>query len=1317
MIYTPTRRPKLWSISTLGSRRAMSPSRNKQIDPCIYMPHLTTTTTSPQQPRRSKRISETVPKTLPETRSVTGIEDSPVPSNEIKCQYCDECFKSPLLLTRHKTNMHRDAVLAEKCENCGVTRAQFKSKQTFERHLVTCCAKGDVPRLNRQPRLIDLVDYRLHQSSMQEAYRSKHSTAEPLQSQSVMDDAVPDHNKQSPEEPHSGRCELENKYIPTEHTSDPVPPYAKKAALLLPKVNDAREWKELDGTICDRLKGVWSKLSKVESEDTLMLRFEEIVHHTISECCGVHEPKEQSHPRRSKPDRPGRQEKKLQEQRKKLRKEVRRLKSEGQTEHQVRQASRQLNYVLGKIKDVKKAREMKTSTKKQAVEQAKFKKEPWKYAKELFNPPSAGQPTFSTETAADYFSKLYCDKSRSEVYQALPGWVRPPKPTKLQFNLQPPTLEQLQDAVKKKRNKNAPGINSIPFLVYKKCPKLLEYLLQIFERVWTSGKIPKSWQCAIVTLISKSSCLDDPGEFRPIALLNAEGRLFFTLMQWRLSDYMVENGYIKSRIQKGFMKDVAGCIEHSETMYQMLRDAKDSRNSACVCWIDLANAYGSVKHSLFQFALEWYHVPDHFCGIIHAYYEGLMAAIMVGSDVTPWFRFSIGVFQGCTASTILFNVAFNTCFAHLEQHREECGYQFKSAPVTLLTTGYADDLGIATRPTKGVTATANNQRVVDSLNEWLSWSKTMKAKPKKCVAMALEKGKAVEPGLTIKSDGKVEPMARISDEIYAGKSRDPWFKFLGRYLDEELTENKAKELLVELVTKASKIIGDSPLRGSQKVWIWDSYVMAKIGWLLLIHDVPPTFVKKELVPIQLKFLKRWSGLHSKANVSIFFRDKAHHGLQLKEMCSWHKQNRLIRRSILSSSSDPQVRAIHNSLSERQHRSVKGMPGDCWNDCVELESLKQSVVFELMRGPMKTDGDLRGLGYAGKRPQATAEKEERQAILGVFKECQEEARIVEVMTNLEYFGEWVKWDAALQLDKSWHNLLAYESDSQLSFLLNATEDMLPTPSNRCRQKLQIGNMCPLGCDKVGSLVHILCGCCKGEEKVNVTEGYSEGQWRVTWRHDSVLLAIHKAVLKVTNQSKNTQCQEKRGHQPDPPTALKFKDAKGDSYKHSVARAPVVKGLIGKALDWKIKFDLGEGKTLFPAEILETNGGKGTRPDGVIWSMSTKVVVWIELTSPWEENMTKWHFEKKAKYNQLKIDCEAKGWEVHPLCVEVGCRGYVAESFPRMCKVLGFGKQEEKSLKLAVEKTARHCSHTIFCSRFLKHWEPRPPVDVSTWSEAV
>ena len=86
-----------------------------------------------------------------------------------------------------------------------------------------------------------------------------------------------------------------------------------------------------------------------------------------------------------------------------------------------------------------------------------------------------------------------------------------------------------------------------------------------------------------MVLISKSEVLDTPSEFRPIALLNAEGRLFFTLMQWRLSDYMLKNGHIDSSVQKGFMSEVAGCIEHSETMSWMLHDAKTNKQDVYVC--------------------------------------------------------------------------------------------------------------------------------------------------------------------------------------------------------------------------------------------------------------------------------------------------------------------------------------------------------------------------------------------------------------------------------------------------------------------------------------------------------------------------------------------------------------------------------------------------------------------------------------------------------------------------------------------------------------------------------------------------------------
>ena len=96
-------------------------------------------------------------------------------------------------------------------------------------------------------------------------------------------------------------------------------------------------------------------------------------------------------------------------------------------------------------------------------------------------------------------------------------------------------------------------------------------------------------------------------------------------------------------------------MEHSETVYRATLDARTHGRDLCMSWIDLANAYGSVKHSLIHVSLEWYHVPEHFCELMWRYYEGPMASVMVGDAQPAWFRFGIGVFQGCTISIVLFN--------------------------------------------------------------------------------------------------------------------------------------------------------------------------------------------------------------------------------------------------------------------------------------------------------------------------------------------------------------------------------------------------------------------------------------------------------------------------------------------------------------------------------------------------------------------------------------------------------------------------------------------------------------------------------------
>ena len=90
------------------------------------------------------------------------------------------------------------------------------------------------------------------------------------------------------------------------------------------------------------------------------------------------------------------------------------------------------------------------------------------------------------------------------------------------------------------------------------------------------------------------------------------------------------------------------------------------------------------------------------------------------------------------------------------------------------------------------------------------------------------------------------------------------------------------------------------------------------------------------------------------------------------------------------------------------------------------------------------------------------------------------------------------------------------------------------------------------------------------------------------------------------------------------------------------------------------------------------------------------------------MTLRHHEKLSRYNQLKTDCESNGWRVHPLCVEVGCRGHCGQSYEWMCKVLGFTKEEKRELKLEL-----HCSHAIVAARYTAEWPPRPLLDVSDW----
>ena len=176
--------------------------------------------------------------------------------------------------------------------------------------------------------------------------------------------------------------------------------------------------------------------------------------------------------------------------------------------------------------------------------------------------------------------------------------------------------------VKKARAKSSPGPNGIPYLLYKKCPKVLMWLHQLIKSAWRNSKISNQWMTADGVYIPKEQNSSDISQFRPISLLNVEGKIFFSVMATRLTKYLQENEYLDVSVQKGGIPGVPGCVEHATMIWDAIQRAKSEKRDLDVIWLDLANAYGSVPHKMIQLALEMHHVPKKIREMLKSYFDG-----------------------------------------------------------------------------------------------------------------------------------------------------------------------------------------------------------------------------------------------------------------------------------------------------------------------------------------------------------------------------------------------------------------------------------------------------------------------------------------------------------------------------------------------------------------------------------------------------------------------------------------------------------------------------------------------------------------------
>lgn len=69
------------------------------------------------------------------------------------------------------------------------------------------------------------------------------------------------------------------------------------------------------------------------------------------------------------------------------------------------------------------------------------------------------------------------------------------------------------------------------------------------RKAWKNHLILSDWQRAVVVFIPKEANSKDISQFRNMALLNVEGKIFFSVTA-RRTTYLLEKGYIDTNCQK-----------------------------------------------------------------------------------------------------------------------------------------------------------------------------------------------------------------------------------------------------------------------------------------------------------------------------------------------------------------------------------------------------------------------------------------------------------------------------------------------------------------------------------------------------------------------------------------------------------------------------------------------------------------------------------------------------------------------------------------------------------------------------------------------
>jgi hypothetical protein len=169
-----------------------------------------------------------------------------------------------------------------------------------------------------------------------------------------------------------------------------------------------------------------------------------------------------------------------------------------------------------------------------------------------------------------------------------------------------PTINEMEQAIKRWRNNKAPGIDLISAeLVKCASPEYIKHLHQLIAKIWITETSPEEWYLSIVCPIHKKSDVMVCSSYRGISLLYIAYKIFSIILFNRLSPCV--EGIIE-HYQCGFRQG-RSTYDQIFTIHKILEKCNEFQIETHNLFIDFRSAEGAIDRDNLYRAMEERHIP------------------------------------------------------------------------------------------------------------------------------------------------------------------------------------------------------------------------------------------------------------------------------------------------------------------------------------------------------------------------------------------------------------------------------------------------------------------------------------------------------------------------------------------------------------------------------------------------------------------------------------------------------------------------------------------------------------------------------------